>query len=833
MASMRDKVWAGVFSALLGGMIMLAPAADAGEGGMFDGVLQGFGNYIGRHRANMDNHEFEEDVPVKFKRDLDMDRVYAPYDMPYSMAAIALHYDSLAQYDRSAYFYRKAFRDAIGKKEQAALSMVVVSRVISDQTAGEITEAFKVLADTEPLWNDAFAKWTSDVARAYLNLSIGDYEAASESLLKARAHALDAADKKREKDFGVMYLLFQMDKIEGSLKYLNGDLQGALGPLNKAKEMAVALKKSKIGKKMPGSFFVKMGLDVSIYLAMIDAAQGKQGAGMAGLKAAYDEAVKIKWPWGEAQSALFLALTAEKAKDASAAELFQRSLEVAQKTKIPFFVWQSYFHLGGIALAKGQNTEAVKYLNDAIAVIESLRSKIDYDTQKTSFMGDKRQVYEALVFAFLAQNDVKAAFEVAEKAKSRALVDLLSSKQVGAGQTNVSPELIAQEQTLFEEISRLRNQGGGKAAAESAVLEEQYKRVLAQIKAANPELVSLKSVDLATVAQVQALLDADNAILEYFQTEKALLAWLVTKDGIRVEKIDIGRKELADKVRSVRIMMGKPKVPAVYKLLEKLGPMLLVEAFDKDTQGKSLCIVPDGPLHYLPFAALKDKNGKFLPERGAIYYAPSANVLKYCIEKRKEGFDTILAFGNPDLSDRKMDLPNAELEAKAIKEKFPKTDLYVRGEALESVSKKLMGNYDIVHFACHGEMDPVKPLLSCLRLAPDGINDGRLEAGEIFDMALKAKLVVLSGCETGLGKIASGDEIIGLTRGFLYAGAPSVMASLWKVDDSATSILMTTFYGDLSKMGKAEALRQAQLKTMETKKHPYYWASFFLVGDGK
>ena len=554
---------------------------------------------------------------------------------------------------------------------------------------------------------------------------------------------------------------------------------------------------------------------------------------MAGLKAAHNEALKVKWPWGEAQAALYLALVADKAKYPKASELFQQSLQVAKKTRLPFFIWQSYFHIGKRALKDKNFPAAIKNLRDSISVIESLRTKIDYDAQKTSFMGDKRQVYETMVFALLNARDVQGAFEITEKAKSRALVDLLSSKQLGAQHAaNVDPALLAREQQLFEQINALRNQGGQKAETQLVPLEQEYKGVLGQIKLANPELVSLKSVELAGLQQVQALLDDKTVLLEFLQAENSLVVWLVTKNSIKAEQILLSRKELADKVRAVRIMMSKPQLPAVYKLLGKLY-VSLMDPFAKDIEGKNLVLVPDGPLHYLPFAALLDEEKKFLAVKHAIAYAPSANVLKYCVAKRRGGLNTILAFGNPDLGDAKLNLPNAELEAKSIAKRFPKTRLYLRKEALETTGKETMGNFDIVHFACHGEMDPVMPLLSCLRLAPDNINDGKLQAGEIFDMSLKAQLVVLSGCETGLGKIASGDEIIGLTRGFLYAGAPSVMASLWKVDDNATSLLMTTFYENLPSAGKAEALRKAQLKIMQIKKHPYYWSSFFLVGDGK
>ena len=228
----------------------------------------------------------------------------------------------------------------------------------------------------------------------------------------------------------------------------------------------------------------------------------------------------------------------------------------------------------------------------------------------------------------------------------------------------------------------------------------------------------------------------------------------------------------------------------------------------------------------------------------------------------------MLAFGNPDLGDPEKNLEFAELEAKEVKAAYPESSVYIRKEATEEKSKALSANHDILHFATHAKLNEDDPLSSAVLLAREDKEDGRLEVREIFGMDLKANLVVLSGCETGLGKLSTGDELVGLTRAFIYAGTPSVVASLWSVDDSSTAHLMASFYRNLKTMSKVEALRQAQLELIrgegrsdmltrrgvggigklgETVKsefvsqdpisistsHPYFWAPFILVGDGK
>ena len=189
-----------------------------------------------------------------------------------------------------------------------------------------------------------------------------------------------------------------------------------------------------------------------------------------------------------------------------------------------------------------------------------------------------------------------------------------------------------------------------------------------------------------------------------------------------------------------------------------------------------------------------------------------------------------MSIGNPDLEGRKAPLAFAENEARAVAEAFPESTVAVRNEATESLFKQAGGHFDYIHLATHGVFDPVNPLHSGLLLAEDGSNDGILTAEELYSVNLEADLVTLSACETGLAQVANGDDLVGLARGFLYAGAKAIVASLWGVDDESTSFLMTRFYAELKSRDKQEALRQAQLAAKEKYGHPFYWAAFELTG---
>jgi CHAT domain-containing protein len=190
--------------------------------------------------------------------------------------------------------------------------------------------------------------------------------------------------------------------------------------------------------------------------------------------------------------------------------------------------------------------------------------------------------------------------------------------------------------------------------------------------------------------------------------------------------------------------------------------------------------------------------------------------------------------GNPDVGNARLDLPFAEKEIKSIAQTFGDIESYERKQATPSALIAGANRTNLLHLSCHGVYDERNPLFSALLLAPDSTNEtGRLEAHKIFGLKLNASLVMLSACETGLARVTGGDEVIGLSRGFIFAGTPSLIASLWTVDDLATAITVKRIYRYLyAGASKAEALRQAQRFVRDHhNRHPAYWASFGLTGD--
>jgi len=275
---------------------------------------------------------------------------------------------------------------------------------------------------------------------------------------------------------------------------------------------------------------------------------------------------------------------------------------------------------------------------------------------------------------------------------------------------------------------------------------------------------------------------------------------------------------------------------------------LLLKPADEQLNGKhEICIVPDGVLWDLPFQALLTARNKFLLEEHAVSYASSLNVLREIVRKqqqrdKKTSSASLLALGNPFVAgERSTSLPEAETEIKALNAIYgrAKSKILIGKEAREDIAKTGAAKFDILHFAAHGILDNNNPLYSHLDLANGGTNeDGLLEAREIMRLNLTADLAVLSACETARGKIRAGEGMIGMAWAFAAAGVPATVVSQWNIDSASAAALMVDFHKSLAdgqRKSKAASLREAALKLMHEPryKHPFYWASFVLVGSSR
>jgi CHAT domain-containing protein len=483
--------------------------------------------------------------------------------------------------------------------------------------------------------------------------------------------------------------------------------------------------------------------------------------------------------------------------------------------------WVALYERGLIALKQGQPAEAIRLLSQSVDAIESVRSTISFEAAKIGFAGDKQTVYAALIGALAQGDDWQQAFLYAERAKARALVDMLAQRRdLGA-----PPSPDAKVRELFAHAATVDSSMG------FATTEEMLRgiKVVAEardtLSSVAPEGASLISVQRVEIAAIVARMRADETLIDYYGWGDDLYAFVL--NGMSIKGFRLSAKGLEDEVRAFREAIDRRSVHAL-----DLGRSLhdrLIRPLLADLNGVKLTIAPHGVLHYLPFAALWDGEG-YLIDRFSLRLIPSASTLVYLRTEQPKKVGRLLALGNPDLGDPAFDLPNAQVEAVTVAAMLPDSRALVRAEASKSAVKEFGNGFAILHFATHGKFDAAAPLSSGLYLAKGGEPDGVLRVSDLYSLSWDVDLVTLSACETGLGKVANGDDVIGLTRGFLYAGARSIVASLWEVDDKATAQLMESFYRRLGETDKREALRLAQLETRQQYREPWFWAAFNILG---
>ncbi len=395
--------------------------------------------------------------------------------------------------------------------------------------------------------------------------------------------------------------------------------------------------------------------------------------------------------------------------------------------------------------------------------------------------------------------------------------------------------------------------------------EAAYQQVQEDIAARGAKLASLvpgRSKDyILEVEQVQAKLEAKTTLISYFVLEDKVLAFVLTRDSFEVIPLEVSQEDLLQK-----IILFRDFADITTPYPDTLNTLYgwLIEPLKPHLNTPHLTIIPHDVLHYLPFAALTDGE-RYLIDDYTLTTLPTASTLPFIQDKSKAQQDTSsthtlpLILGNPDTGEfdpttslvveesqyrsKFGPLPFAGEEAQAIAALYGVEPL-IEEAATEEAVREGVAAANILHLAAHGEFNAVAPLNSLIALAPDPDEsyNGWLTVGEVYGLDLSnTNLVVLSACETHLDSrvleigqgVTAGDELVGLTRAFIYAGTPSIITSLWSVDDEATSLLMERFYTHLQAgMDKAKALRQAQIEMREDYPNPYYWAAFVLSGDG-
>jgi CHAT domain-containing protein len=340
------------------------------------------------------------------------------------------------------------------------------------------------------------------------------------------------------------------------------------------------------------------------------------------------------------------------------------------------------------------------------------------------------------------------------------------------------------------------------------------------------------SLQPPSLAKIQKALPPHAVLLEYGLLEGEITAFVVT--GATADQLSwkADTNRLRQNVVRLRGLLADPQSAEWPDLLDQVSMTLLgsvAARIPADTQ--QILVVPAGYLNYLPFPVLSLPDGRALLDAYAVSYLPSASSLLYLGAGTGKTGELFLGALGTSAVDGMPPLPGTLTETAGIAAEYPQARRASGQAFTHDEARHALVSADTVHFATHGLLEEEAPLFSALLTSPAAGQPSRLSLYEIVGMKLRARLVVLSACETGLGKLGGGDEITGLTRTFLTAGADTVVASLWKVSDESTAMLMQEFYRRLGQgLAPSAALRESALAVRAKYKHPFYWAPFVVTG---
>ncbi len=548
-----------------------------------------------------------------------------------------------------------------------------------------------------------------------------------------------------------------------------------------------------------------------------------------------------RWLRGEAERALG---NLEPARN-----LLEETARHAEAHEQPQIAERCFSSLGALALVEGNLKVAEEYFKKAIDLTEQLRAPIPSEEFRTAFFSNRLSPYHELAKLCLAVGDTRAAeaLSFTERAKSRALADTLAGRITLAtdARDDFEAHLQAQTARLREELNYLYNQmhrsvrgvvpiQNANFKLEQELLEREQKllEITRQLQHRSVNGKAALQEDLFSLTQLQTALGPNRALVEYTTIDDRLIAFVVTSEHIDVVR-DLGTEseivaELEkcrfqiDTLRygSTRVRNHLPTLTARTKKHLRSIYDRLMRSIEPKIGERHLVIVPHRELYYLPFHALHDGES-YLIERREVSFAPSAVVLQQCLARSKPRFSNALLMGVGDEQ-----IPGVHQELHALDQIFGEIKRYSDEAATSEALRVNAGEVDVIHLACHAQFRSDNPLFSALRLG-----DGWFTARDTYGLKLNCGLVTLSACETGMNAVAPGDELMGIARGFLSAGSPTVLMSLWTIDDEATTELMVWFYSELARTkSPASALRSAQMKLLNEKPHPFFWSPFVLVG---
>ena len=796
------------------------------------------------------NGPYDGDIPGEYRdRLLSVDA--ADRIIPQIFLVVAGRFEQKGEEGKALHFLNRAAELFARRNESSGEALIFCRKVFLLMDAGREREALDLL-------REGTEKWTAPPLRAFpayvdgrMALLQGDFARARGFLQRSLQDNtnfladVNLLQLKRETELAAGVAAVLSDHLPRLLAAYG--LPGTDGPerssvgdgkahLREALAMNRELRKTRIGPFMPASAVQRSEAEAYAFLGLDMGMQGREEEALRHLLYAAELSRRVDFREGEIWSLLFLGeLGAAGKKRGDGLRATETVRERADRYRASTYrVWVRLL-LARYYREAGRIGEALTALQEADAILSSRRPGSSMEMFAQICLRQRRVVYETLVALLAGEGRASEALTAAEKAKALMIVDLLAGEDIG--RSPMEQKLLGRERELNETIRMLQRRilqisgevRTGELLERLRSAEEAYRELIGRLGAEDKKLLSLVSVQGIDAPSLQRLLDGNTTLFDYFVTEKSLYVWVIRRDMMHLEQIALTREALRDLVFSFLGAIRDKKKRRTESISRKAYDLLLKPVIPF-VSGERIGFILDDSLIYFPFAAMSYR-GKFLAEGFSLFQLSGLGLLEQAMSMKVPSGLRVLAFGDPDLEDEALDLHRAVEELALIRKRIGHTTVLLNEQASEAKVAETTAGYDFFHFAVRGVFDPDNPLRSGLLLTPGAGHDGTLSVLEIYRLRPPSRAVVLSGCDTLPEKDPEGKGLSALQWAFLFAGSPSVISTLWLIQDRGASHLLELFYRQLGKKESlSDALRTAQLRLLREGYPPHVWAAFVLTG---
>jgi len=798
------------------------------------------------------NGPYDADIPAREASQIKKASLMMDWAVPYIFVSVAAHFESTGDQVRSIHFFNRAMEEFHKRNNLPGEGSAFSRKISSLYHAGEIQTAYLAIGEQEKKWSEAPLCAFVFYNYGYYHLKNGDYARARDYFRRVLAvHGSDTDYPdwqvlKRDTELGYGMALILADtfpSVSGRLcladfdeafyQNIRRNISEGLLHLDQVSALHKNILNTNAYRYFPEMIPLSLECDLYNFRGLAYGIMGKGPQAVKNLEKAADLARRADYRLGEADNIFFASqvhlLDKNRPKGIRSAQDLE---DIAERYQLASYAIWARMILAHQYWQTGDTDRTIDSLDKALTLMESNDSWLPRNADFRGIGVFKRQaVYETLLEMHAGKRDAREAFKTAERSKVAQVADWLGGMVIGT--TPAAPERIKRiglyRVQMAEQYARLLSPAIGDAvfrrtAEKLDQVRKDYVIELADMKEQDEALHSLIGVVPPDPGEIQRLLDSDTTLFTYYVSRHYLYIWVISQQGFHQEKIRISRDDVDRLVQTyLRAMMDEDK-GLVNALSERVYDLFLKRVVPF-VYGDRLGIVPHGTLYNLPFASMRYVKS-YLVDGFSLFHLPHAGMLKQVLSKKlMPETGKKLIFAEPPQMKKQPTVQTAERDI--LKRLFPQADYFAADNASKADLQKLTDSYDMIHLAADCNLTEEAPLDSGLRWNATEWLDVR----DMVRLQLKGNAAVLSGCQIKKGLSATGAGVPALTSAWLYTVSPSVVASLWRIEDKARAVWVEMFYKNLEQNGRmGDALRATQNEMIQKGYGPHEWAAFILIG---